>query len=153
MDKQYNIRPIRVEDYEILVKWWDSYDHVEVPTSEMLPDRGLGGLALEKDGRLMAAAYIYLTNSCMGYIDFLISDPNYKGRDRFKMITMLIDSCSRVAYESGCTYIWAMTSYEGVVKRCEKLGYDLLGEKYHVIYTHHKIHDDVVKEIQNKNKK
>ena len=97
----------------------------------------------------MAAGFLYFTNSSLGYVDYLISDPNYKGRDRFKMITMLIDSCSRVAYESGCTYIWAMTSYEGVVKRCEKLGYNVLEDKYTVIYTHQKTYDKIIKKLEN----
>ena len=103
------------------------------------------GLAIEKDGRMMAAAFVYLTNSDMGYIDFLVSDPNYKGKDRFKMITMLIEACSELAKELGCRIIWAMTTYDSVIKRCEKLDHDVLEDKYSLIYTHHKAYENVVK--------
>ena len=138
MEKDYSVRPIRVEDYPTLVKWWESYDGVEVPDSGLLPDGGLGGFVVVKEGKLIAAAFLYLTNSDIGYVDFLISDPNYKGRDRFDMITVLIDVCSEVAIKQGCRLIWAMTTYPGVVKRCERLGHEILEEKYTLIYTHQK---------------
>tara|TARA_R100001463_G_scaffold59186_4_gene111481 strand:+ start:200 stop:682 length:483 start_codon:yes stop_codon:yes gene_type:complete len=145
MKEKYNIRPVWVEDAETLVKWWESYDHMLVPSQELLPENGQMGLAIEKDGRMMAAAFVYLTNSDMGYIDFLVSDPNYKGRDRFEIITMLIEACSELAVELGCRIIWAMTTYDSVIKRCEKLDHDVLEDKYSLIYTHHKAYKNVVK--------
>ena len=145
MKEKYNIRPVWVEDAETLVKWWESYDHMLVPSQELLPENGQMGLAIEKDGRMMAAAFVYLTNSDMGYIDFLVSDPNYKGRDRFEIITTLIEACSELAVELGCRIIWAMTTYDSVIKRCEKLDHDVLEDKYSLIYTHHKAYENVVK--------
>ena len=91
MKEKYKIRPVMVEDRDILINWWESYDHMLVPNQELLPENGQSGLVIEKEGRIMAAAFVYLTNSDMGYIDFMVSDPNYKGRDRFEMITMLIN--------------------------------------------------------------
>ena len=145
MKEKYNIRPVWAEDADTLVKWWESYDHMLVPSQELLPENGQMGLAIEKDGRMMAAAFVYLTNSDMGYIDFLVSDPNYKGKDRFKMITMLIEACSELAIELGCRIIWAMTTYDSVIKRCEELDHDVLEDKYSLIYTHHKAYESVVK--------
>ena len=145
MKDKYNIRPIKMEDYAKLVEWWKSYDHVEVPESHMLPDGGLGGFAVEKENRLMAAGFLYLTNSSIGYVDYLISDPNYKGRDRFEMITWLIETCSEEAIRQGCRLTWAMTTYNGIVKRCNELGYDVLEDKYNIIYTHHKAYEQINK--------
>ena len=145
MKEKYNIRPVMVEDRDILINWWESYDHMLVPNQELLPENGQSGLVIEKEGRIMAAAFVYLTNSDMGYIDFMVSDPNYKGRDRFEMITMLIEACSELAIELGCRIIWAMTTYDGVIKRCKKLDHNVLDEKYNLIYTHHKAYENVVK--------
>ena len=149
MEKKYNIRPVMVEDRDILINWWESYDHMLVPSLELLPENGQSGLVIEKEGRIIAAAFVYLTNSDMGYIDFMVSDPNYKGRDRFEMITMLIEACSELAIELGCRIIWAMTTYDGVVKRCEKLNYDILPNKHNVIYTHHKAYKNVIEKQKN----
>jgi len=149
MEEKYNVRPVKVEDYVDLIEWWKFYDHVEVPSSDILPNSGLGGLVVEKEGRMIAAAYIYLTNSAIGYVDFLVSDPSYKGRDRFEMITLLIDACSEVAVNQGCRIVWAMTTYDGVVRRCEKLGHEVLEDKYSVIYTHQKTAERIIKKQEN----
>ena len=81
----------------------------------------------------------------MGYVDFLISDPDYKGRDRFEIITQLIERCSEYGVERGCRIVWAMTTYKGVVSRCEKLGHTILEEDYTVIYTHDKAYEKLTK--------
>jgi hypothetical protein len=149
MMEEYNIRPLQLEDYSTLVKWWESYDHIVTPESHMLPEGGLGGFIVEKEGRPMAAGFLYLTNSTVGYVDYLVSDPNYKGKDRFEMITWLIEACSEEAIRQGCRITWAMTTYSGIVRRCDKLGYEVLDEKYSVIYTHHKIHEEMIKQEEN----
>ena len=136
MEQKYNARPIKVEDYTILMEWWNSYDGIEIPDSSILPDNGLGGFVMEKEGKMVAAAYVYLTNSDVGYIDFLISNPNYKGRDRYDIIAKLILVCSESAVAKGCKLVWAMTTYDGVVRRCRDLGGEILEDKYTVIYTH-----------------
>ena len=136
MEQKYNARPIKVEDYTILMEWWNSYDGIEIPDSSILPDNGLGGFVMEKEGKMVAAAYVYLTNSAVGYIDFLISNPNYKGRDRYDIIAKLILVCSESAVAKGCKLVWAMTTYDGVVRRCRDLGGEILEDKYTVIYTH-----------------
>ena len=136
MEQKYNARPIKVEDHTILMEWWNSYDGIEIPDSSILPDNGLGGFVMEKEGKMVAAAYVYLTNSDVGYIDFLISNPNYKGRDRYDIIAKLILVCSESAVAKGCKLVWAMTTYDGVVRRCRDLGGEILEDKYTVIYTH-----------------
>ena len=147
--EKYDIRPVRVEDYTNLIKWWKSYDHVEVPSSDLLPNQGLGGLAIEKEGKMIAAAFVYLTNSTMGYIDFLVSDPDYKGKDKFKMLMMLMEECTALALHQGCRIVWAMTNYQIMADIAEKMGHDVLEDKYNVIYTHHKIHEKLTKQQQN----
>ena len=136
MEYKYNIRPVRVEDYTILTKWWESYEGIELPDSSVLPNGGLGGFVVEKEGKMVAVAYIYFTNSTIGYIDFLIADPNYRGRDRYEIVAQLITACSDALIAQGCTIVWAMTTYNGVVKRCKDLGGIILEDKYTVIYTH-----------------
>jgi hypothetical protein len=104
----------------------------------LLPNGGLGGFIVEKEGRVIAAAFVYFTNSALGYIDYMVSDPNYKGKDIYEMIVKLIDACSDYAVKSGCRLVWAMTTYKGVIKRCEDLKYNVLDYKHTVIYTHDK---------------
>ena len=134
MEKKYKIRPIKVEDFTYLIKWWESYDHCNVPSSDLLPNKGLGGLVVEKEGKPIMAAFMYLTNSTIGYLDFLVRDPNYKGKDKNQMLWDLQDACGKCLLEQGCRLIWGMTSYDSIANMAEKIGHDVLEEKYHIIY-------------------
>lgn len=145
MEEKYKIRPVRVEDYVDLIKWWESYDHVEVPSSDLLPNGGLGGLVIEKEGKAVMASFMYLTNSKMGYLDFLISDPDYKNKDKYSMIMKLQDACTGWLIQEGCRIVWAMTSYDHLAEMAGEMGHDVLEDKYSVIYTHLKVHEKMTK--------
>ena len=81
---------------------------------------GLGGIIIEKD-KPIAAAYLYLTNSKVGYIDNLIANPKYVSKDRFDIILMLIQACEQMANEVGCLEILAMTESEGIIQMWNEL--------------------------------
>jgi len=149
MEKNYKIRPVRVEDFVDFIKWWKFYDHCDVPTSDLLPNGGLGGLAIEIDGKVIAGSFMYLTNSAMGYLDFLISDPEYKSKDKYNMIWDLQETCTANLIKQGCRIVWAMTSYDHLAEMAGKIGHDVLEDKYHVMYTHKKVYDDLTKNIEN----
>ena len=121
MSSKINIRKIQLEDYEFINRWWDEQGFVPLE-KDILPMNGLGGIIIEKD-KPIAAAYLYLTNSKVGYIDNLITDPKYVSKDRFDIILMLIQACEQMANDVGCLEIWAMTESEGIIQRCKALGY------------------------------
>ena len=75
MDNKIKVRSIELKDYEYINKWWKKSGYIP-PGAQILPMDGLGGLVVEKEEPI-AAAYVYLTNSKMGYIDNLISNPYY----------------------------------------------------------------------------
>ena len=86
MKENYNVRQIVLEDYPTIDKWHEQYGEKK-PKSSLLPLGGLGGFIIEKNQVPVAAIYLYVTNSSMGYFDFLISYI-YNGyddrRNRFK---------------------------------------------------------------------
>tara|TARA_R100000234_G_scaffold90258_1_gene58538 strand:+ start:129 stop:533 length:405 start_codon:yes stop_codon:yes gene_type:complete len=131
MQSKVNIRKIELKDYEYIDKWWieQGYDAI---SKEILPMQGLGGLIVEKE-KPIAAAYLYLTNSKMGYIDNLISDPKYVSKDRFNVIANLMAACKKMAEDVGCLDIWAITNNKGILKRCKKLGYNVTKTNYGLI--------------------
>ena len=146
MEKKYIVRPVEVKDLPTLKEWWDSYDYMETPDIQMLPDEGTGGFVVEKEGKSKAAAFLYFTNSDIAYVDYLVADPNYKGKDRYDMILDLIEECTRVGIGAGCRLMWAMTTFDGIVDRCRDLGFDVLPDKYTFIYTHQKVYSDLVED-------
>ena len=131
MSNELKIRKIKAEDYKYINKWWVEQGFKPV-SLDVLPMQGLGGLIIEKQ-KPIAVAYLYLTNSKMGYIDNLISDPKYISKDRFNIILQLISACKQMAVETGCLDVWAFTNSKGIIKRCKKLEYNITENNYALI--------------------
>jgi len=131
MSNKLTIRKIKLEDYKFINKWWVEQGFKPV-SLEVLPMKGLGGLIIEKE-KPIAAAYLYLTNSKMGYIDNLISNPKYVSKDRFNIILELMAACKKMAEDVGCLDTWAITNNKGILKRCKKLGYNVTETNYGLI--------------------
>ena len=118
MKKDYNFRLITVDDYPHLIKWWKHYEKfgVIVPSSELLPNKGLGGFVAEKNGECIASCFLYLTNSSFGYVDYLIADPNYREDDRDEMMLAFGIYVTKVAAKAGCKLVKAIVNNKNLVK-------------------------------------
>ena len=137
----YDIRPIEMDDYPKLIKWWKLYKKygVEVPKKSLLPNKGLGGFVVEKDERLVASAFLYLTNSALGYVDYLIADPTYRENDRQNILLNLATYVTTVAVKLGCEKVWAMTANKKLVNMAEEAGvFEVLPDDYKMVYTYNK---------------
>ena len=131
MDDNINIRKIELEDYEFINKWWKDVGLTPMST-KILPFDGLGGLIIEKERRI-DAVYLYLTNSKVGYVDNLIANPNYKSKDRFDIILKLMMGCIKMARQTGCLEVWAMSENKGILQRCKTLGCEVSERKWSMI--------------------
>ena len=131
MSNELKIRKIEIKDYKYINKWWVEQGFKPV-SLDVLPMQGLGGLIIEKQ-KPIAVAYLYLTNSKMGYIDNLISDPKYISKDRFNIILQLIAACKQMAIQTGCLDVWAVTNSKGIIKRCKELEYNITENNYALI--------------------
>tara|TARA_A100001201_G_C4068917_1_gene195133 strand:+ start:524 stop:928 length:405 start_codon:yes stop_codon:yes gene_type:complete len=131
MSNELKIRKIEIKDYKYINRWWVEQGFNPV-SLDVLPMQGLGGLIIEKQ-KPIAVAYLYLTNSKMGYIDNLISDPKYISKDRFNIILELIAACKQMAIETGCLDVWAVTNSKGIIKRCKQLKYNITKNNYALI--------------------
>ena len=131
MGDKINVRKIEPGDYEFIDKWWVEQGF-EPLNRDILPMDGLGGIIIEKE-KPIAAGFIYLTNSNIGYVDYVISDPNYKGKDRYKIILQLIENCLHHAISLGCESVFATSRSNGIIKRCKELGYNVTTKDYGII--------------------
>ena len=124
MEQKLTTRSIVSEDWKIFEKWF--LGHGEgLPQRNLLPDNGLGGVIVEKDGRPIAATFIYQTNSVIAFLDIGISDPYYKGRDRFEIGNVLIKECVRRAEATGCEAVVTTTGNKGLLKRCKAMNWEI----------------------------
>ena len=138
---EYNIRLIKLEDYSELKKWWKLYElqGIVIPKKSRLPNNGLGGFVVEKENKLIASAFLYLTNSTLGYVDYLIADPNYREEDRQQVLLDLASMVTSVAIENGCDAVWAYTCNQKLVDMAvDANAFKILPQDYKIVYTYEK---------------
>ena len=138
---KYNVkvRQVNMNDYEQINLWYKKREELR-PKMILLPNNGLGGFIVEKDEKPVAVIYLYLTNSKMGYFDFLMSDPDYIEKDRSEIIMSLFHWCTKKAISAGCKCVFVTTAVTGVINKMKELGIreDLIceDEKRIIIYTY-----------------
>ena len=92
----FDIRPLKDEDYDtILVDWWKDWNW-DAPLRDFLPDNGKGGLIVYDGETPVCAGFVYLTNSKVAWVDWIISNKNYRKKpDRGQAIGLLIETVKR----------------------------------------------------------
>lgn len=118
----FSVRILNEFDYDILVKWWKQW-RWSAPPRDFLPQDGTGGLMIEKDGINIVAGFIYMTNSKVSWSEYIISNFEYKEKDREEAIKILIQELSRVAKEMGAKYIFTSVKNPKLIKHYEEMGY------------------------------
>ena len=124
------IRPIKEEDYKVINSWWKKIKK-SPPPRRLLPENGLHGLMACKNNKPVVCTYLYLTNSKFGYCDYMISDIDYKGRDRYDIILELMNMAILTGWELGCEDFWFITKNKGMLKDVKILGCKF--QKIHII--------------------
>lgn len=121
---ELTIRPLNETDYEtILCKWWSDWGWV-VPQKDFLPQDGQGGLMVLDGDIPVCAGFLYLTNSGVAWVDWIVSSKTYRKKPQRKnAIEWLIVSLENLAKKTGHTYVYALIKHKGLINVYEKLGF------------------------------
>jgi len=119
---ELKVRALNESDWETLQLWWKLWQW-PVITKEMLPLNGIGGLMVYKDEKLIAAGFLYLSNSKVAWLDWIISNPSYKDRDKKQALQLLISSLEEVAKQQDYNIIISIARHKGLIKTHRELGY------------------------------
>ena len=85
---EFTIRKLNNKDYEtILLKWWKDWRWTPVP-KDFLPDNGKGGYIVYDKETPVCAGFMYVTNSKVGWCDWIISNIEYKDRKKEKSVVV-----------------------------------------------------------------
>jgi len=118
-----DIRWLENGDYEnTLVKWWADFDFT-APPKELLPDNGLGGAMVFNEDSEICAGFLYQTNSKIAWVEFIISNKEYRGSDRGEAIEYLINVLSIKAKELGYTSIYTSLNHKVLIERYKRCGF------------------------------
>ena len=123
-DKIFEIRPLNEEDYDTyLYKWWSDWGWT-APVKDFLPDNGKGGIMVLDDGEPICAGFIYLTNSKVSWVDFIISNKEYRKKPHRKnAIGLLIETLTNLAERNDSKFCYALIKQKGLQDTYKKLGY------------------------------
>tara|TARA_R100001530_G_scaffold105248_2_gene73418 strand:+ start:1654 stop:2073 length:420 start_codon:yes stop_codon:yes gene_type:complete len=134
MDDKLSIRTIEPDkDASTIDEWWESYHKIKID-KKLLPNNGKNGLVAEINGKLIAAVFIYQTNSPVWYCDYLVADPNYKEKNRETILILLIDKAVNTCWELGAEAVWCTTPYDSVLEKLKLLDYTIGSKKHSIIY-------------------
>jgi hypothetical protein len=124
------IRELNDSDYEdILVGWWKDWGW-QPPQKDFLPDDGKGGIIVYDDDVPICAGYMYLTNSRVGWVDWIISNRNYTNKElRKDAIQLLVSRLTDICGLQDASTVYALIKNESLINTYESLGY-IKGDSY-----------------------
>lgn len=127
---ELNINRLSSTDYDdILCQWWRDWRWTP-PPKDFLPEDGTGGYIVYDDATPVCAGFMYMTNSKVVWCDWIISNINYKDRDKRKAaIRLLIGHITDIAKNSGHRYSYALIQSKPLIEAYKDLGYTE-GSKY-----------------------
>jgi hypothetical protein len=126
------IRKLTEHDYKTLEKWWKAWDWPPVE-KEFLPDNGTGGFVVEKNGVMIVAGFVYVTNSKAVLLEWIISNPEYREDDRDMAITCLISTVEKIIKGWGYKYIFTIGRTKALINKHKELGWHVDDKPSHEI--------------------
>lgn len=125
------IRALNETDYDnILVGWWKDWGWDSAPLKDFLPDDGKGGIMV-MDGEVpVCAGFMYITNSRIAWIDWIVSNKQYRIKpNRKEAIKLLVSSLTEMIRNSGSKYAYTLFKGKDLINVFESNGY-IKGDSY-----------------------
>ena len=125
-----DIRVLNESDYqEILVGWWKDWNW-DAPPKDFLPDDGKGGLIVFDGEEPICAGFVYITNSKVAWVDWIISSKTYRKKPhRKEAIKLLIESLTNICKNTDNKYSYALIKTKNLIEIYKELGY-VKGDSY-----------------------
>ena len=120
---KFNIRKLEASDWGTLVKWWDSWPEWVAPPKTFLPDNGTGGLIVEKGEQPIVAGFLYFTNSQAVLLEWIISNPEYRNKDRQEAIELLINTAEAICKKQDQLHMFSIGRNKHLIEIHKKLGW------------------------------
>ena len=120
---KFNIRKLTENDWDTLVSWWKAWPGWDAPVKEFLPDNGTSGLIVDKNNIPIVAGFLYFTNSTAVLLEWIISNPEYKNKDRTKAIETLIESAEIFCKKNNKKYMFSISKNKSLTEIHKKLNW------------------------------
>lgn len=109
----------RYTHHDALGKIWAQYDW-EAPSMEVLPKKGFVVFCM---GKIVGAAFIYLSCSGMAFLDWVVVDMFVSPLIRGKAVYKAVIACKDYAQKEGKKVLYTVTANESLLKSYKKMGF------------------------------
>jgi len=116
-------RVLNENDWDTLCKWWEAWPKWVNPPKDFLPDNGTGGLMVEKNNKPIMAGFLYFTNSDVVLLEWIVSDPEYREKDRKQALELLITAAEGVCKNLDKKYMFSVCRNKHLINTHKKLGW------------------------------
>ncbi len=116
-------RRIIESDLEKIEGWLKDYGG-EMPSLDFLPNNGTGGFVVSNDTGIIAAMWLWFTNSKTAIPAMVVADKSYRAEDRYEALELLIDFTTTFAKDAGCEFAFAWAKTGVLLDYYEKAGYE-----------------------------
>lgn len=127
------VRRLVEKDYEeILCGWWKDW-RKSPPSRDMLPDNGTGGFIVYDGEVPVCAGFMFNTNSSLVWIEFIVSNINYKNKDkRIECLSILDTTITELARKIGKKFVYSLLkgNNKSLLNISISQGYRYNGERY-----------------------
>jgi len=120
--KGFEVRGLEESDWDTLVGWWKWWRWTIMP-KDFLPENGTGGIMVIKNGVCVVAGFLYTTNAKVVILDFIVSNPGYKNKDRKTAIEVLIKEAEHKAKELKCKHMFSISKNAHLIDAHKELGW------------------------------
>tara|TARA_X000001036_G_scaffold429113_1_gene459863 strand:- start:1935 stop:2345 length:411 start_codon:yes stop_codon:yes gene_type:complete len=120
---KFNIRKLTENDWNTLISWWKAWPKWNAPAKDFLPDNGTSGLMVEKNNIPIVAGFLYFTNSSAVLLEWIISNPEYKEKDRKKAIETLVQSAEIFCKNNNKKYMFSIGRNKSLIGIHKKLNW------------------------------
>ena len=80
---------------------------------------------VEKNNKPIVAGFLYFTNSTAVLLEWVVSDPDYKEKDKKKAVELLILSAENVCIQSGKKYMFSIGRNNSLINTHKKMGWNV----------------------------
>jgi hypothetical protein len=121
---EYELRMLTDNDYDMLRSWWKWF-RFPAPPKDYLPEDGRGGILVSKNGVPICAGFLFLNNSKIAWIEYLVSNPEYREEDRQQAIQRVIYELCVIAKNKGYKAAFTSLKNQNLIKRYEAVGFSV----------------------------
>ena len=117
---ELNIRKLKQSDLTFIKKWWEAWPEWVSPADDFLPETGV---VVESNGKPVAAGFIYLTNAKVALLEWIVSDPEYREKNRKQALELLITGAEGIIKDLGYKYSFSICRHKNLIETHKKLGW------------------------------